>query len=91
MNGEKALAKVDRTPLHEQKQMDSLIPMIHLHPKFVTDADGHRIAVQLSVEEYASLLEEVEMADDIAAYDQAKAAGGGAVPLETFLATLGEG
>ncbi len=80
--------KAGKTPLHRKNKMDSLITMIELHPQYVTDAEGHRIAVQLSVEEYASLLEEVEMADDIAAYDQAKAPEGETVPLETFLATL---
>lgn len=49
--------------------------MIALHPQYVTDADGHRIAVQLSAEEYTQLLEELEDLEDIRAYEAAKAAG----------------
>jgi len=63
--------------------------MIALHPQYVTDADGHRIAVQLSVEEYERLLDEAEMAEDIAAYQAAKAAGGEAVPYEQVRRELG--
>ena len=62
--------------------------MIALHPKFVTDEHGARLAVMLPAEEYAQLLEELEMADDVAAYDRAKAEGGDLVPFEDYLSTL---
>lgn len=63
--------------------------MIDLHPQYVTDAQGERLAVMLSVAEYRSILEELEMQEDIAAYDQAKAAGGESVPYDVVRRELG--
>jgi hypothetical protein len=63
--------------------------MIALHPQYVTDEKGTRIAVQLPAAEFEQLLEELEMAEDIAAYDRAKAAGGDAVPYEQVRRELG--
>lgn len=60
--------------------------MLTLHPQFVTDEKGLRIAVQLPAEEFAQVLEELEMADDVAAYDRAKSACGDPLPLESYLA-----
>lgn len=44
-----------------------------LNPQFVTDSKGRKTAVQLSVKEYEYLLEELEMKEDIALYEKAKA------------------
>jgi len=63
--------------------------MIDLHPQYVTDAAGTRVAVQLSVDEYERLLDEAEMVEDIVAYQAAKAAGGEAVPYEQIRSELG--
>lgn len=41
--------------------------------RYITDADGNRQEVILSVEEYEKLLEAAEELADIAAYDEAKA------------------
>ncbi len=62
--------------------------MIDLHPQFVTDANGKRIAVQLPVDEFERLIDEAEMAADIALYEAAKAEGGGAKPFDEFLSEL---
>lgn len=62
--------------------------MIALHPNYVTDTAGTRVAVQLPVEEYERLLDEAEMVEDIVAYQAAKAEGGQPVPLEQFIASL---
>jgi len=43
-----------------------------LHPKFVTDEKGNKSAVLLPIKEYDKLLEELEDAADIRAYDEAK-------------------
>ena len=62
--------------------------MIDLHPQFLTDQHGARTGVLLSADEYERLLEELEMAEDVAAYDRAKAEGGDSMPFEAFVATL---
>jgi PHD/YefM family antitoxin component YafN of YafNO toxin-antitoxin module len=43
-----------------------------LHPKYITDEKGNKNAVVLPIKEYDRLLEELEDADDIKAYDEAK-------------------
>ncbi len=63
--------------------------MVVLHPQFVVDANGTRTGVVLPPEEYDQLLEELEMMDDVAAYDRAKAAGGESVPYEVVRRELG--
>ena len=42
-------------------------------PRYITDEQGNRQEVVLSVEEYEKLLEAAEELADIAAYDEAKA------------------
>ena len=44
-----------------------------LNPQFVTDKKGKKIAVQLTVQEYEYLIEELEMKEDIALYKKIKA------------------
>lgn len=46
--------------------------MQDIHPQFITDSEGNRISVVLPMEEYKALLEELDMADDIRLYDEAK-------------------
>ncbi len=43
-----------------------------LHPKYVTDEKGNKSAVLLPIKEYDKLLEELEDAADIRAYEEAK-------------------
>lgn len=45
-----------------------------VHPQYITNANGERTSVILSIEEYERLLEEVEDAEDVKLYDKAKAA-----------------
>ena len=63
--------------------------MIALHPQYVTDEKGTRLSVILPAAEYAQLLEELEMVEDVAAYDRAKAEGGDPVPYEQVRQELG--
>lgn len=46
--------------------------MLALHPKFITDNDGKRTAVILSLEEYESILSALEDMEDVRLYDEAK-------------------
>ncbi len=65
--------------------------MIALHPQYVVDEKGARVAVQLPADEFERLLEELEMTEDLAAYDRAKAVAGEAVPYEQVRRELGLG
>jgi PHD/YefM family antitoxin component YafN of YafNO toxin-antitoxin module len=47
--------------------------MIKVSPRFVVDEKQHPEAVLLTVEEWDSILDELEELEDIRAYDQAKA------------------
>ncbi len=54
--------------------------------QFVVNERGEKVAVVISIEEYEKILEELEDLEDIRAYDEAKASGDVAVPLEQALA-----
>jgi len=42
-----------------------------LNPQYVTDKQGKKVAVQLSVKEYEFLLDELELKEDVKSYDKA--------------------
>jgi len=46
--------------------------MQDIHPQFITDSEGNRISVVLPLKEYEALLEELDLADDIKLYDEAR-------------------
>jgi hypothetical protein len=54
--------------------------------QFLTNEKGEKIAVVISIAEYEKLLDELEELEDIRAYDEAKASGEEAIPLEQALA-----
>ena len=56
--------------------------------QFITDADGNRTAVILDLETYHELLAAQEELEDIAAYDESKAAGSDAIPFDQALAEI---
>ena len=56
--------------------------------QFLTDENGLKIAVVLDMEEYESLLEELEDLQAVREYDQAKASGEAPIPLEEALAEI---
>jgi len=69
---------------------------IELHEKYIVDEAGNRTSVILEMPDFdkllaamealqvkvQELLEEMEMADDVRAFDEAVAEGGEAIPLE---------
>ncbi len=55
-----------------------------IRPKFLFDADGNKVAVQLTVEEYERLIEKMEMDEDVAVYDERKANLGELSSLEEY-------
>lgn len=63
--------------------------------EYIVSVSGERTRVILDVEEYERLLEAAEELEDIAAYDEAKAAieeeGDEAIPLEQAMREIREG
>ena len=56
--------------------------------QFLTNENGERIAVVISIEDYEKMLDELEELADIRAYDEAKASGETPIPLEEALAEI---
>jgi hypothetical protein len=46
--------------------------MITLHPQYITDKEGNKISVVLPINDFNSILEELEELEDIKLYDEAK-------------------
>lgn len=65
--------------------------MAVLHPKFLTAENGVSKVVQLSMEEWEQVVEELEELADIRAYDAAKSGFQDAIPFEQALRELPEG
>lgn len=63
--------------------------------RYVTDEDGKRVEVIMSVEEYESLIEALEELEDVRIYDEAKAEiereGSEIIPLEQAMCEIREG
>jgi PHD/YefM family antitoxin component YafN of YafNO toxin-antitoxin module len=56
--------------------------MITTHERFVIDKNGNRTAVLLDIEEYNTLLQELEELESIKAYDAAKFSDDETIPFE---------
>lgn len=46
--------------------------MITIHPQYITDKEGNKISVVLPINDFNSILEELEELEDIKLYDEAK-------------------
>jgi hypothetical protein len=46
--------------------------MISIHPQFIKDDNGEKSLVVLSIKEFDQLIEELEDAEDVRLYDEAK-------------------
>lgn len=53
--------------------------------RYLTDPSGKRVGVVLDIEEYEKMMDELDELDAIRAYDEAKASGEDAIPLEQAL------
>jgi len=53
--------------------------------RFITNEKGERLAVIIEIEEYEKLLEELEDAEALSEYHEAKASGEAAIPLDQAL------
>ena len=62
--------------------------MLTLNEQYLVDAEGNRIKVVLDLADYQRLLEALEELDDLRAYDEAKASGDEAIPLEQAIVEI---
>jgi len=56
--------------------------MATLEKQWIVDRDGNRTGVILGIEAYEAMLDDLEMQDDVRAYDEARAEGGPKIPWE---------
>lgn len=59
--------------------------------RYLTDSQGGRIAVVLDIEEYETLLDQLDELEAIRAYDEAKASGDERIPFEQAVREIEEG
>jgi PHD/YefM family antitoxin component YafN of YafNO toxin-antitoxin module len=62
--------------------------MAPLKERYLVDADGNRVAVLLTMEDFRRMLEELEELESIRAYDAAKASGDTAIPFGQAVAEV---
>jgi PHD/YefM family antitoxin component YafN of YafNO toxin-antitoxin module len=56
--------------------------MITLTPQFITNSKGKKTGVILPVKEFESIIEELEMQEDIRMYDEAKKRNEPSMPID---------
>ncbi len=56
--------------------------MITIHPQYITDNKGKKLSVVLGMQEFKSILEELEELEDIRLYDEAKASNEPSIPID---------
>jgi hypothetical protein len=56
--------------------------MLTVHPHYITDPNGKKLSVILPINEFNTLIEELEELDDIRLFDEAKEDKEPSVPLE---------
>ena len=52
-----------------------------IHPQYITDDTGKKISVVLPIEEYHTILEELEELEDIRLYDEVKGSDEPSIPI----------
>ena len=56
--------------------------MIAIHPQYITDDKGTKLSVVLPIEEFNSLMEDLDELEDIRLYDEAKTDTEPTVPID---------
>jgi PHD/YefM family antitoxin component YafN of YafNO toxin-antitoxin module len=56
--------------------------MLTLNPQYITDNSGKKISVVLPLEEFKTIMEELEELEDIKLYDEAKADDKPSIPID---------
>ena len=53
-----------------------------MRTQFVTDNNGHKLAIILPIKEYNKIIDELEELEDIKLYDKAKASSEPSIPID---------
>jgi hypothetical protein len=56
--------------------------MLTINPKYITDQEGKKLSVVLSIEEFESMVEHLEDLEDVRLYDQVKESNEPSLPLD---------
>lgn len=56
--------------------------MITVHPQYITDTEGKKLSVILGIQEFKSIMEELEELEDIRLYDEAKVGNEPSIPID---------
>lgn len=56
--------------------------MLTINPKYITDQDGKKISVVISVKEFESMMEMLDELEDVRIYDKAKLSDDPSIPLD---------
>lgn len=56
--------------------------MLRINPKYITDQDGNKISVVISVKEFESMMEMLDEMEDVRIYDKAKLSDDPSIPID---------
>jgi hypothetical protein len=56
--------------------------MLTVHPQYITDSTGKKLSVVLPLDEFETIMEDLEELNDIRLYDEAKSDTEPAVPID---------
>ncbi|MCP3660425.1 MAG: hypothetical protein GY830_09020 [Bacteroidetes bacterium] len=59
--------------------------MMSVNPKYITNNNGEKIGVILSMKDYNKMIDELEMHEDVKLYDKVKSKNESSIPLESYL------
>lgn len=62
--------------------LQTISVMLTVHPQYITDKTGKKISVVLPLEEFKSIIEELEELEDIRLYDEAKTSNEPSIPID---------
>lgn len=62
--------------------------MLTLHPQYITDNAGNKLSAILPINEFSTLIEELEELEDIRLYDESKNDNEPAIPKNKAMAIL---
>ena len=56
-----------------------------IHPQYITDEDGKKVSVVISLTEFEQILEQLDELDDIRLYDESKTDQEPATPFDEYV------
>ncbi|WP_250630052.1 hypothetical protein [Rhodoflexus caldus] len=56
--------------------------MLTIQPQYITDSEGNKLSVVLSMKDFEAIMEELEELEDIRLYDEAKQSDEPSIPID---------